>query len=100
MLIISDIFFHHKYGMNTDFNGYIDKFYCKERFFNFDIKWKFIDKLKDFLSPLQSNSLIKPIAWEATKNVIEELINRGEINLRNAHRFNSISIKMGELYCC
>lgn len=28
------------------------------------------------------------------KNVIEELINRGEINLRNAHRFNSISIKM------
>ena len=98
VIIVCDVnniryFFHHKYGMNTDFNGYIDKFYCKE-IFNFDIKWKFIDKLKDFLSPLQSNSLIKPIAWEATKNVIEELINRGEINLRNAHRFNSISIKM------
>lgn len=84
--------FHHKYGSETDFTGYIDKFYSKQ-IFKFDIRKEFIEELNIFLSPLRTSRYINDMAWEFITPIIEELINRGEINLRTAHRFSTIKIQ-------
>lgn len=84
--------FHHKYGSETDFTGYIDKFYSKQ-IFNFDIRKEFIEELNIFLSPLRGARYINGMAWQFITPIIEELINRSEINLRTAHRFSTIKIQ-------
>lgn len=84
--------FHHKYGSETDFTGYIDKFYSKQ-IFNFDIREEFLEELNMFLSPLMDSRYINRMAWQFITPVIGELINRGEINLRTAHRFSTIKIQ-------
>lgn len=84
--------FHHKYGLETDFTGYIDKFYSRQ-IFNFDIRNEFIEELNMFLSPLKDSRYINGMAWQFITPIIEELINRGEMNLRTAHRFSTITIQ-------
>lgn len=84
--------YHHKYGTNTDFTGYIDKFYSKQ-IFKFDIHTEFVDRLLKFLNPLiheyTYNHYCKFDAI-GVKIVCEELINHGEINLRHAHKIGKI----------
>lgn len=86
--------FHHRYGSDTDFTGYIDKFYSKQ-IFEFDIREYFRYELNVFLSPLgYNNSFLKGLASEMILPVIEELIKRGEINLRQAHNWTSLKVNL------
>jgi hypothetical protein len=97
IVIVCDIdnirnIYHHKYGMNTDFTGYIDKFYSKQ-IFNFDIRSEFVDRLLKFLSPLINKyNKDSNYSFETTfiKIICLELIKLGEINLRHAHNIGII----------
>ena len=86
--------FHHRYGSDTDFTGYIDKFYSKQ-IFEFDIREHFRCKLNVFLSPLNNNnSSFYGLASSMVLLVINELIKRGEINLRQAHNWASLKVNL------
>lgn len=86
--------FHHRYGSDTDFTGYIDKFYSKQ-IFEFDIREHFRCKLNVFLSPLNNNnSFFYGLASSMVLLVINELIKRGEINLRQAHNWASLKVNL------
>lgn len=99
IIVVCDIknirnIFHHKYGTDTDFTGYIDKFYSKQ-IFEFDIRDAFRSALGVFLSPLGvNNNSLKGSASELLQPIVDELINRGEINLRQAHNWASLRIKI------
>lgn len=97
VIIVCDIdnvrnIYYHKYGTNTDFTGYIDKFYSKQ-IFNFDIRAEFVKRLSKFLIPLINKYIQDPyynLETTCIKTICLELIKLGEINLRHAHNIGII----------
>ena len=93
--------YHHKYGVDVDFSGYIDKFYSK-RVYYFDIR-KFIgDKIFDLVSliPFKNSNNNSPI-WKPKKNanflvleyLIKCLIEVQQLNLRMLIQHDKIEFK-------
>lgn len=92
--------FHHRYGMEVDFNGYIDKFYSKE-VFDFNNRALIKSAVKDLLCKLplsekrfeqtrdyEQNSIF----YEALEWVIYGFIQAREINLRMLIQIDRIPI--------
>ena len=98
--------FQAKYGIDTDFNGYIDKFYSSE-IYKFDNKSCLYSYLPSYLSKLQterslylSNSQLvhSILIYEIFKGLINyDLFNLRTLktSLENNHHFESIIFKAG-----
>jgi hypothetical protein len=101
--------FHHRFGAEVDFTGYIDKFYSLE-IFKFDIK-KHLNNLahnllksKEFLGANHSEgypdyldkaySIVNrhTLFFDALKYVVSALIDNDLIKIRNFDRFRSYSL--------
>lgn len=100
IIIVCDIdnirnIFHHKYGVGTDFVGYIDKFYSKQ-IFRFDIKPEFRNICRRFIEPALKYSKIynNRYVFEGCNVILEELINNGDINFRLAHNIDGLTIPL------
>lgn len=89
--------FSNKYGQDTDFNGYIDKFYSRE-VFAFDNRNMILQKLKEILNaykfnePNKSNlsNLSTPdysLNVELLLKIFEELIKENLINFRSLFKY-------------
>jgi KAP family P-loop domain len=46
--------FHHRFGLNTDFNGYMNKFYSKQ-IFEFNLSKEFINEFANYLDSANKN---------------------------------------------
>lgn len=92
IVLVADIhnirsIFHHKYGENTDFSGYLDKFFSFEVFHikNEDIIIQFIDnlfthyKIEDEI--IIQHRYISKILWDILKRSTE-LTGRNKVSLR------------------
>jgi hypothetical protein len=84
--------FHHKYGTDTDFNGYIDKFYTNE-VFKYSMKENLIDDTDKILSQISGNKVFQEFYDPSSyfKVEIEWLIKsflfNDIINVRNVIKF-------------
>ncbi len=75
--------FHSKYGVNTDFNGYIDKFYST-KIFKYNNKHSIAKFIVDSISKMkESSELINKEDVKFLVEVLNSMIEYGVINLRN-----------------
>lgn len=83
--------FSAKYGMNVDFNGYIDRFYSKEiyRFNNIDNIVDAIPKIIESFTPKAKIGFNDPsyISHSVSISLISELIKNGDLNTRTILKF-------------
>ncbi len=83
--------FHHKYGANTDFSGYIDKFYSVEVF-----KYSMLDELYEevdsILNSIRGNEALDKVfnlkrdrnyLFKTIQNLLRSFVKLGVINVRN-----------------
>jgi len=80
--------FHHRYGFDVDFSGYIDKYYSISPF-DFDNRTDLKVKIEKLLHNIQFNSNLNHYRFNAnegffncTKAVIQALIDSRQLNLR------------------
>lgn len=80
--------FHHRYGFDVDFSGYIDKFYSISPF-DFDNRTYLKAKIGKLLQNIQFNSNLNYYKFDSnegffncTKAVIQALIDSKQLNLR------------------
>jgi hypothetical protein len=76
--------FHHIYGVKTDFNGYIDKFYSTEVY-----KMSFEDKLSDVFFR-KFNEKDEKLALFFINLVLTVLHDNNKFNLRQFHKIDNI----------
>lgn len=69
--------FNHRYGLNVEFTGYIDKFYSTE-VFKFDLK----RYLKDSLDKIINESDYKPYKYFPPDSIDDSLVNRYSLSPR------------------
>lgn len=93
-ILIGDIenlrnIFHSKYGSNTDFSGYIDKFYSNS-IYHFDNKESLKANLVSFISKINYPKSIDPeifkdgnLFFTALMNILFEMINARALNVRS-----------------
>lgn len=98
IIIVCDIdnirnIFHHKYGTETDFTGYIDKFYSKQ-IFRFDIRPEFKEMSHRYFEPILKYTKIygNEIVITGCNTILEEMIGNGDINLRHAHNIDGLTL--------
>ena len=84
--------YENKYGVNVDFNGYIDKFYSK-RIFYFDNGSQIISKLTYIVSGINCDSeIIKNRAFWTHRvliYILSALVQTGNLNMRDIVRLQS-----------
>ncbi|WP_316633418.1 P-loop NTPase fold protein [uncultured Flavobacterium sp.] len=80
--------FHHRYGFDVDFSGYIDKFYSISPF-DFDNRWYVKNKIGELLKKLKFVSNLSnynfeknEVFYDSTKAIIQTLIDARLLNLR------------------
>lgn len=81
--------FHHKYGADVDFNGYINKFYCKE-FFEFDLSKginEIFDKIKTRIISQIEDQNQKYIFYKLAYDVVRCLIKTQQCSIRDIEKF-------------
>jgi hypothetical protein len=107
VIIVSDFnnlesIFHHRYGVNADFNGYFDKFFSAEVFY-FDNRTAIKEVINEIISNLQYNS--KDEKWfknTLISNIdcyhflldtfLTRAVNLGELNLRQLIKGTQIKL--------
>lgn len=85
--------FHHKYGLDVDFNGYIDKFYTRG-VFDFDNRAILLDNLYQIVSAIQPKNRAHLDIFDSSHHghhflmyVLEQLVTSRSINLRMIMKF-------------
>ena len=80
--------FHHKYGFDVDFSGYIDKFYSISPF-DFDNRTYVKEKIENLLYNFQFSSTLNYFEFSknenflnCTKAIVQSLIDAKQLNLR------------------
>lgn len=97
VLVVCDInnirsIFHHKYGSDTDFNGYIDKFYSSD-VFNYSMKQLLLNYTNELLTEIEGNKFFETfydpttIFFEEIQWLIKSFIINDIINIRNVVKF-------------
>lgn len=85
--------YHTKYGIDVDFNGYIDKFYSK-RIYHFDNIPQIIDQISLLLGTIQSDraDIESPstVTHTACKVILSALIKNNRLNIRDLLKKESI----------
>ena len=81
-----------KYGIDVDFNGYIDKFYSKE-IYHFDNTDNVINEVSGILCSMKSNhenGLINPHEFtsKSCQALLKALLRSNKLNLRTLLKFN------------
>ncbi len=107
VIVVCDIenirnIFHHKYGANTDFNGYIDKFYSVEVF-----KYSMLDELYEevdsILNTIRGNEALDKVfnlkgdqnyLFKTIQNLLRSFVKSGVINVRNVVKLNGNKYNM------
>ena len=86
--------FKHKYGLNTDFSGYIDKFYSKE-IYHFTNSYSLVGWLngitKNFKSDSSTVNSVKDRRFIA--DILETFIKHKKLNFRSIRKLDYNSIK-------
>jgi len=96
VIVVCDIdnirnIFHHKYGANTDFNGYIDKFYSVE-VFKYSMLDELYEEVNSILDSVQGNNDFerffdfdrnKNRIYETFQELLRSFVRLGIINVRN-----------------
>jgi len=98
--------FQTKYGIDTDFNGYIDKFYSSE-IYKYDNKFVLSDFLSSYLSKLKTDRILYLSSSQTVHSILlyeifRGLINYDLFNLRNVktsreryHHLEQVIFKAG-----
>jgi hypothetical protein len=87
--------FHHKYGAEVNFSGYIDKFYTEEVFV-FDNE----KVIRDFIYRIATNNISRSIQSDQNGKseefswLLNAFIKQGSINLRSLMKLNKDEIKL------
>lgn len=88
--------YHTKYGIDVDFNGYIDKFYSK-RIYHFDNISQIINQISFLLGTIQSDQadLETPstITYKACKVILSALVKSNKLNIRNLLKVECVILK-------
>lgn len=81
--------YKHKYGINTDFKGYISKYYSTEvyHYNNIDVSKSFIVGMKN-----SQRDEVFGIYFDHFKIIAEALIESGQLTLRDLIKMNSFSL--------
>jgi len=96
VIVVCDIdnirnIFHHKYGADTDFNGYIDKFYSVD-VFKYSMMDELYNEVDSILNSIGGNdTLIKAFdlrrdrnyIFKTIQNLLRSFVKSGIINVRN-----------------
>lgn len=96
VIIVCDIdnirnVFHHKYGANTDFNGYIDKFFSVD-VFTFSMVPKLNEELNSILRTIKGNTTLNEffdlpgagtVSFDVMSKLLHLFVQQGLINVRN-----------------
>ena len=102
-IIICDIdnvrrIYSNKYGIDVDFNGYIDKFYSKDIFYFNNID-NILNHIPILLNSINSNkhdelglSINTHKTHKAAKCIIEKLVKKGSINIRTLLKYKNANI--------
>lgn len=95
--------FHHFYGSDTNFSGYIDKFYSKE-IFRFDnrenlgvVMTNVVNQLRIYDNGTQIDKFPLENVKEILENIFLDLIDSGYVNLRQFLRYEDIYLSMGKI---
>ncbi len=102
VIVVCDIdnirsIFHYKYGINTDFNGYMDKFFSID-VFKYSMKDELLDKAEKILAAIRGNNLFidhfnpGTIFFNELSWLIRSFIVNDIINVRNVLKFETSSI--------
>tara|TARA_R110002051_G_scaffold238021_1_gene298844 strand:+ start:279 stop:1697 length:1419 start_codon:yes stop_codon:yes gene_type:complete len=107
ILIVCDInniknIFSSKYGLNTDFNGYIDKFF-HQQIFHFDNRNEIINNISNIFNKITANQQIKIFNDSYYPNlvlklIVSELIENNCLNLRTLIKTNNYVFKLRNNY--
>ena len=102
-IIICDIdnvrrIYSNKYGLDVDFNGYIDKFYSKDIFYFNNID-NILNHISMILKSLNSNkcdelgfSINEHKTYNTAKYILEKLVKKGSINIRTLLKYKNANI--------
>lgn len=99
--------FHHKYGSNADFGGYLDKFFTISPYY-FDNKKAILDRVEEIAKSIKNeepnlsgaigdNGYIKLFLW----HIFSSAVNNEIINLREllkATKFQLLELRKGSYY--
>lgn len=92
--------FHHKYGADVDFSGYIDKFYSIKPF-DFDNRKYIQEKVDNFISNLRFEEQLAPYAitkqatnYVVLRCIIISLIETKQINIRMLLNIPKIKVEL------
>lgn len=106
VIVVCDIdnirnIFSHKYGSNTDFNGYIDKFFSVDIFY-YSMKAILIDKLESILLSANGNERfskliqLKTLVYTELFFLLKSFIITDIINVRNIIKIREISFELNQ----
>jgi len=106
IIIVCDIdnikrIYSHQFGVNTDFNGYVDKFYSKE-IYEFDVRDSIIRTLDRFLEDTNFGTDAGDTFrfWDHSNDkqfiifILSELIRSNEINIRSLKKFEKTNVEI------
>jgi hypothetical protein len=91
--------FQNRYGLNVDFNGYIDKFYSCE-IHRYDNKAAIVEWLLGFFKSESYNrktELYTARDLNFIADILVNLIDQGELNLRNLMKAKRTSFRFGKV---
>ncbi|MEO6904589.1 MAG: P-loop NTPase fold protein [Bacteroidia bacterium] len=74
--------FKCKYGLDTDFNGYIDKFYSV-KIFNYNNRKAITEFINSYVQYNQLINSLDPLDHSFLIDILSEMMSKGLINLRN-----------------
>ena len=83
--------FHHKYGANTDFNGYIDKFYSVD-VFRYSMMDELYEEVDSILNTIRGNAVLDQLfelrrnrneLFSTLQKLLRSFVKFGIINVRN-----------------
>ncbi len=97
IIVVCDIenirtLFKHKYGLNTDFSGYIDKFYSKE-IYHFTNYYSLTGWLNGISQITNTKVAISPYHIHFIRDVLLLLISHNKLNFRTLKKLDYTTIK-------
>ncbi len=88
--------FHHKYGLNTDFDGYLDKFYSNE-VYRYDNSHNILNITTFVVESYKLYKLREQKYISFTKNFIDESIKGGDLSLRTLLQEKALVFSTGKI---